>query len=1429
MDVVLRTPNGEAEVSLGPGQEDALLTDVVERVTGRPASQVVYIDGRAVPSATSIGTSGLLNGSTIATMDDAQQPPSDGRVEIVQIAGHGAGARSWLSAGRYRIGVGRRVSAQELDAAPVDTPMLEIEVDSDGSVGVRAASAQVRLDGVVLGTESATPWTTGLVDVAGRVFALGRRDPRAGVSAGHRFGGVGVDGTAAFNRPPRLAPAPDLPPLEVPDGGAQVRAARRFPLLTMLAPIPIAIAMALLLGSPTFLLFGLMSPAMGGANWLTERRSRRRDVDESTRADRDAIASFTSAARDRHDQVRDRRRAAHPDLADVVLLGESASPELWQRRPGHVDVFQVAIGLADLDWSPELARTQQALSSAQAIVNDLGPTPMVPVTVDLLTERGVAFVGGSDFGRAAVRGVLLEAAVAHGPADLDVVVLSSGDRVHAWEWVKWLPHARSGGGVRVYSTEDQVTGWAAAVRRGWERPARPVSPNHLTLVIVDEPTWWRERTAPLRPLFSDASMPLRFVALTDESADVPAVCTTLVTAQPDHGATVDYLMDRRHVDAVHLYSASESLALRVARRLAPLDDPDVPMASESTLPESVPVLGLLGLLDPVPDDLVARWSRRVGHRAVVTVGMSDRGPLELDLVGDGPHALIAGTTGAGKSELLRSLVVGLAAELPPDDINFVLVDFKGGSAFDACANLPHTVGLVTDLDEHLAGRVLRCLRAELQHRELVLRAAGSSSLVEYQQLDGVPPLPRLVLVVDEFASVVAELPEFLPSLVDIAQRGRSLGLHMILATQRPAGVVDNKIRANTNLRIALRVQDDGDSLDVIGTKDAAQLPRRIPGRAYARLGAGELTMFQSAYSTGVSIDDQAAPPAGAAHHHLDVSPYVVARELAPMESRLVRRSLEDDDTVAGSPTDLVRLVGAIAGAALEVGQSEQRQPYPDPLTEHLPFERFLADHPGDAVPFALVDLPDEQRQSPAWWSPDADGSLLVYGIAGAGTSSLLVSLVLGLAERSSADDVHVYCIDADSNVLAPLAALPHVGAVVRLDELDRVARLATHLSDVLDHRKQLALEQGGPAAVASSEPAVVLMIDNVGSLRQQLEERRDLDGVWGALERVIRDGRSLGLCAVITAKQERAVPSSLSAQIPGRLVMRLGEQFGYSAFGFKTSEIPEFVPGRAVRPDDKSEMQLVEPPAALASVVAAMDCEPAGDRPVRRIDPLPSSVSVSEVVDAASRRDRAIVVPVGLDTRTATPACCVVPFGENVMVSGAPGSGRSSVLAAFAAAASRVEPRLETYSVTPRGGPLADIEGTDHPATPSDVAAWVDRIAEATTPRLVLVDDADRLGGPSFERLAALRDDELIVVVAGRGDDLRAPGHWSKPLQRFRHGVLLRPESSDGDLVRVALGARLQRFAPHRGVLVVDGEQIPLLAAIADATTPIASSSEGIG
>ncbi|MDR9452280.1 MAG: FtsK/SpoIIIE domain-containing protein, partial [Acidimicrobiia bacterium] len=218
----------------------------------------------------------------------------------------------------------------------------------------------------------------------------------------------------------------------------------------------------------------------------------------------------------------------------------------------------------------------------------------------------------------------------------------------------------------------------------------------------------------------------------------------------------------------------------------------------------------------------------------------------VDLVSDGPHGLIAGTTGSGKSELLRSLIVSLAAAVSPDHLNFALIDYKGGSAFDACARLPHVVGVVTDLDARLGRRALTCLEAELRYREARLREIEAPDLPEYLRKMPEAPLPRLVVVIDEFAALAAELPGFIPSLVDIAQRGRSLGVHLLLATQRPAGVIGENIRANTNLRVALRVHDAADSRDVLDDQGAAAIPRGRAGRGFVRLGPGELIPFQAA-------------------------------------------------------------------------------------------------------------------------------------------------------------------------------------------------------------------------------------------------------------------------------------------------------------------------------------------------------------------------------------------------------------------------------------------------------------------------------------------------------------------------------------------------------------------------------------------------------
>ncbi len=379
--------------------------------------------------------------------------------------------------------------------------------------------------------------------------------------------------------------------------------------------------------------------------------------------------------------------------------------------------------------------------------------------------------------------------------------------------------------------------------------------NRHVVVVTDRPDLLAQRTGALRR-FLAAAPSVAVVVRVAAGEAIPAMCRSVLEIGSIGLArwSTDTSLPTPSTP-VHAAGVAVGDAVRVARALAALHDPEDPSAAADALATSVTLGALCAHHGGGPIDdaiaIAATW-RSGGHdpAPVALLGITADGVVEIDLVRDGPHALVAGTTGSGKSELLRTLVVSLAARCSPDHLTFVLVDYKGGSTFDACADLPHTVGVVTDLDDRLAERALVSLEAEVRRRERLLRAVGAADLVEYRADPERPALARLVVVIDEFAALAAELPGFLSALVGVAQRGRSLGVHLVLATQRPAGVVDDHIRANTNLRLALRLQDAGDARDVVGDDEPVRFPRSTPGRTMLRLGPSETVVFQSARSTG---------------------------------------------------------------------------------------------------------------------------------------------------------------------------------------------------------------------------------------------------------------------------------------------------------------------------------------------------------------------------------------------------------------------------------------------------------------------------------------------------------------------------------------------------------------------------------------------------
>ncbi|MBO0877116.1 MAG: hypothetical protein J2P19_27380, partial [Pseudonocardia sp.] len=490
-------------------------------------------------------------------------------------------------------------------------------------------------------------------------------------------------------------------------------------------------------------------------------------------------------------QERDRAWArAHDGLCDPSEVADRArapSARLWERRLHDPDFLHLSAGLGTVGWQPPLANTYGARPpEVTEVVANYSSLERAPVLVDLSNGGVVGIAGERGAALALARSLLCQAAVHHGPADMRVMVLTEPAQTAVWDWAKWLPHTRDGGAGGATRTlagqaeqaEELLRGLLETGRKRRDRRFEEHREGPVLLMVVDAVGVTEGKNAPARAALRGEAGPVAGIVLAPSPERLPAMCTTVIEMLDAQGmANLTEPRLGQRVEELLVGGISVETARSCALALARFEDPEA-VAPGSSLPSRVdlPSLFVEDVFDP--ETLAGQW-RTDGQDPglAAPIGVAEDGILTLDIVRDGPHGLVGGTTGSGKSELLRGLVAGLALRISPDYLNFVLIDYKGGSAFDECARLPHTVGLVTDLDAELGERALRCLEAELRYRERVLREAGADDLRAYlrQPAAARTPLPRLMVIIDEFATMAAELPEFMEALVGIAQRGRGLG------------------------------------------------------------------------------------------------------------------------------------------------------------------------------------------------------------------------------------------------------------------------------------------------------------------------------------------------------------------------------------------------------------------------------------------------------------------------------------------------------------------------------------------------------------------------------------------------------------------------------------------------------------------------------
>ncbi len=1386
------------------------LAAAIGRSLGIPADGL-YGDGVRWADDQPVGTSGLVDGTVVhlraAPPVRSQRSDGGARWQLRVVSGPDSGLVLDLPPGATELGRGAPPGFAD---PSMSRRHAQLRVDPDGAELTDLGSAN---GSYVEGTR-----VTGSVRVRpGEMFQLGDTQlvlrPPAQADAAIE---PASPGTRAFVRAPRLLPHRRPVRIALPKEPT-AKETRRIPVLAMLMPLAFAVVMALVLRNPLFLMFGLASPIMLLANVISDRRHHGREYRRARQEYERRLAEVDVLVDEAVAQETARRRDDHPDAASILLTARLPLKRLWERRRADADALDLRLGVADLP-----AEVAVVGSDGKEVPERSRTATAVPVVVGLREAGVLGLSGPSDSLAGLLRWLVLQLTVLHPPRDLGVTVLCPRARSD-WAWVRWLPHARPADGEGPVASvgndgdtaRDRVSELVALVRARREAlkahggSSRPDAfPAHV--VVVDGMRALRNTPGLGQLLQEGPAVGVYGICADEEERFLPEAATSTAVFSVEDPALVDIHRSRQEpVLAVLAEAVSPAVAETAARALAPLRDVSLE-EDDAVLPDSVRLLDMLDLEPPTPEGVLGHW-RRGGNTTRFVLGAGATGPFHLDLRTDGPHGLVAGTTGAGKSELLQSLIAALAVANRPDALNFVLVDYKGGSAFKECVRLPHTVGMVTDLDAHLVQRALTSLGAELRYREHVLDQADVANVDRYQDLrtrePARPPLPRLLIVIDEFAAMAKELPDFVSGLVNVAQRGRSLGIHLILATQRPGSVVSADIRANANLRLCLRVTSTAESADVLeGAPDAARIPKSVPGRAVARLGHGVLVPFQAGRVGGRRPGQGAVAP----------EPFVARvgwpdLGVAPPE-RPKALTVSSDVGL----TDLSVLVESVAAAAQAEGAVTPRRPWLPPLPESLPVSSLEVED-ALALPFGLRDLPEHQAQRPATFDPARDGHLLVIGAPKTGRSQLLRTLAGAAGRRCSVRDVHLYGLDCGNGALLPMQELPHCGAVVMRTQTERAVRLFERLARELDRRQQ-TLSDGGYADVTEQRraaapeerlPHLLLLLDRWEGFVPTLGE---VEGgrLTEILMRILREGGSAGISAALTGDRSLGT-SRLSSLTDNKLVMRLADRGDYPMMGVGSKQVPDTMPpGRAVTADGALEVQVAlladdssgaGQAAALAEIAAAArqreGVVPQQLRPFR-VDVLPSRISFEEAWKLPRPHEGGLLGLVGVG---GDELACVGPDlagGPAAFVVAGPGrSGKSTVLAVMAEAVLRQGGRVVLGA--PKPSPLRDLAGRDgvlgvveEAGAPLDAwAALLDTTPHG--PVVVLLDDAEVLrespAGELFRSIVrgTAQRPGLRLVLGGNADSIcTGLSGWQVDAKRSRQGALLSPQQTmDGDLVGV--------------------------------------------